>query len=360
MDMKRDFSIRDYREGDEEGIFDLWQAVLPSEQRKRADWMRWWHWMYKENPAGDGLIWLAEANGHIVAQHALIPVRYKVGNKVILGSWGMDAMTHMDYRRQGIFETISTKLLDHANRIGIDIETGFPNQFSFPGLTNKLGWCKVASTSIALIPFNWENTIRMKVSNRVISKITGFGASILYKVYYKNHRVSRSDGLTKTNISRFDDRFDTLWSRVSSQFPIMLVRDKDYLNWRYKIPGTQYVIITAEKADEVQGYLILKNDILGESKVSLIFDMIAETEEVMHHLVSEAVRVSKQGGYDFILSSFVADNTYHRVLKKDGFLFLPILKGANFCVYSNSKQVNGVTINDPKNWLVQAADSDAI
>lgn len=358
--MKRNFSIRAYRDGDEEGIYELWKAVYPSEQRTRNEWMKWWHWMYKENPAGDGLIWLAEANGQIVAHHALIPVRYKVGEKIVLGSWGMDAMTHKDFRRQGIFETISNELLANAARIGIDIETGFPNKFSFPGLTNKLGWRKVTSTSVALIPFSWENTLRMKVNNKLISKITASGASIIYKAYYRNHRASWSHNLITTNITHFDDRFDKLWLKVASQFPIMVVRDKKYLNWRYKIPGTQYVTLTAEKDSEIQGYLILKNDIFKDTKVSTIFDMISESEEVMSFLVSEAVRVSKQKGIDFLIYSFVADRTYNRVLRKNGFMFLPIIKGVKFCLFSNSTQINGTIISDPQNWLVQTADSDAI
>jgi len=183
---------------------------------------------------------------------------------------------------------------------------------------------------------------------------------IYENIYYRTPKAPLSSSSIVTQITSFDDRFNRLWSRVNGQHKMMVVRDKDYLNWRFGIPGTQYITITVEKADEVQGYLVLKNSSLRESKVSIIFDMIAESEEVMHRLVSEAVTISKQAGADFLTYSLVADNSYHRVLRKNGFIFLPFVKGGNFCAYSRSTQINGLVIKDPKNWLVQTADSDVL
>ena len=84
--MKRKWSIRAYKEGDEGGIFELDKAVHPSAASDMEQWLKWWRWMYKDNPAGTGKIWLAEDDGKIVGQYAIVPVKVKIGNKVILSS----------------------------------------------------------------------------------------------------------------------------------------------------------------------------------------------------------------------------------------------------------------------------------
>lgn len=63
--MERKWSMRTYTEGDEEGILELWKAVYPERAYDREKWLRWWRWMYKNNIADLGQIWLADDNGII-------------------------------------------------------------------------------------------------------------------------------------------------------------------------------------------------------------------------------------------------------------------------------------------------------
>jgi hypothetical protein len=361
MDTKRDFSIRAYRDGDEEGMYALWKIVYPLERRTCNEWKKWWHWMYKENPAGDGLFWLAETNGKIIAQHGQIPIRYKIGDEIVLGSWGMDAMTHPDFRRLGIFETIGDILLKEADRIGIEIGTGFPSQYSHPGFVKKLGWFDVSSVPIEVLPLNWTNTFNTKIKNRAISALLSFVSQTIHKcVYYRALKSSSSSSIVITRIPAFDERVNLLWSKVSKKNKIMIVKDKDYLNWRYQIPGRQYIIMIAEKDHEVQGYIVLKLGEFNELRVCIVCDMIAESEEVMLQLITEAVVFSKKENVDLVRYGFIANRVYHNVLRQKGFISLPFIKAGYWCIYSRSTRIKESFIKDSQNWLVQGADSDVL
>ena len=312
--MKREWSIRAYREGDEEGIYQLDQAVHPSEQYDRDGWMRWWRWMYKENPAGKGLIWLAEDKDKIVGQYAVIPVAMKSAAQVILGAQSIATMTHPDYRRQGMFEELARITYHEAAKAGIRIIYGFPNQFSRPGFINKLDWFDISTMKIMLRPLNWKkyfrSKIKSKIKNRFLSGFLAVGATLLFdKILFRTREAPAIDRLAITQVTSFDERFDRLWAKVSGQYPIMVVRNKDYLNWRFSAPGKHYLIFAAEKANEVLGYLVLYNRIPGNIKYSFMFDMIAESEEVMRCLVSEAVKVCQREGVDFISYRLIADST---------------------------------------------------
>ena len=80
----------------------------------------------------------------------------------------------------------------------------------------------------------------------------------------------------------------------------------------------------------------------------------------MHCLVSEAVKVCQRVGVDFVEYSLIADRAYHRVLRSNGFITLPFVKGDRLCAYSSATQISKTLLQNPKNWLVQIGDSDEI
>ena len=75
--MTKEWSIRPYEEGDEKGIYKLWKIVYSESESDWDRWMKWWHWLYMENPAGTGLIQIAEVDGEVVGHAAHIPVMMK-------------------------------------------------------------------------------------------------------------------------------------------------------------------------------------------------------------------------------------------------------------------------------------------
>lgn len=358
--MKPEWSIRAYKEGDEEGIYKLHQAVYPSEQHDRDAWMRWWRWKYRNSPAGAGQIWVADHRGRIVGHYAAIFMQIKVGNEILKASQALDLMTHPDYRRQGIITTLRRKMLDELDKQEVRIAIGFPRTAILPA-SIKRGWFGISTMKTILKPLNWKNCVRSKIKNRLLSGFLAVGTTLVFdKILFRTSEAPVIDRLAVTQVTSFDERFDRLWAKVSGQYPIMVVRNKDYLNWRFSAPGSHYWIFAAEKANEVLGYLVLCNRILRNVKESFIFDMIAESEEVMHCLVSEAEKVCQRAGVDFIVCNFIADRTYHRVLRSNGFISLPFKKGGYLIAYSNAIQISKAFLQDPKNWLVQIGDSDEL
>ena len=108
------WTLREYKDGDEEGLFELHKAVFPSLKQSKERWMRWWHWMYRQNPTGTGRIWLAEHENRIVGQSAIIPVVMKFGSEIVTCFQALHTMTHPEYRRQGIYETLAKRTYAEA------------------------------------------------------------------------------------------------------------------------------------------------------------------------------------------------------------------------------------------------------
>jgi len=357
--MKREWSIRPYIDGDEERIFELYQAVYPEQEYDMERWMMNWRWMHKDNPAGVSKIWLAEHGSKIVGHSAIIPVVMKIGTEVITGFQSVDTMTHPDYRRQGIYETLAKKVYTEVEKEGVYVGYRFPNKFSRPIAIKDLGWFDVAPMRIMLKPLNWENALKPKISNKFLLKLGAMGGSILQELVYRTERAPIIKDLAITQVSSFDERMDEFWSIVSSQYQIIVVRDKDYLNWRYvAIPDTNYVIHIAEIAGEIYGYIVLRNMRDRETKAGIIFDVLAKSEKIAQCLISKAVEYCKQEKTDTLSCSFVGNKAYITALRRNGFIFRPLVKGRRLCAYSSSSSIRKEFLMESQNWFVQTGDSD--
>ncbi len=359
--MERKWSIRAYRDGDEAGIFELRKAVNPEREYDQDKWLRWWHWTFKENPAGSAKIWLAEHEDRIVGQYSLIFMYLKVGNTIIKASQNIDDMTHPAYRYQGMFSTLERKALDEVAKEGVHITIGFPNAAAYPGHM-KSGWFDIATTRMLLKPLNWGNALKLKISNKFLLKPGAIGGNILQKVVYRAKQAPIVEGLTITQVFSFDERINELWAKVSSQHQIMVVRNKDYLNWRYiAVPDVNYLVYVAEKAGEIYGYLVLRPMQWGQVKVGVIFDMLAQSEPIAQCLISKATAHCKQEKADLVSCSMIASKTYVNAFRKNGFISsMPFVKGHWFCAYSSAPDISKEFLKEQKNWFVQTGDSDTL
>ncbi|TSJ43193.1 GNAT family N-acetyltransferase [Mucilaginibacter corticis] len=75
-----------------------------------------------------------------IAFYGLVPTLLWYKGGTILAAQSVDTMTHPDYRGLGLFVKLAEQTYRICGAEGIRLIFGFPNQNSFPGLANKLGW----------------------------------------------------------------------------------------------------------------------------------------------------------------------------------------------------------------------------
>ena len=145
-------------------------------------------------------------------------------------------------------------------------------------------------------------------------------------------------------VASFDERINGLWARVSDRYMAMVVRSQHYLNWRYAAPGQNYRIFVAEKASEIVGYVVAGSRIADGITVEYIFDLLAQSDEVLQTLVSKVVEDSRLNDADALLSRLIGNRTYRAILSGNGFVSLPFIKSLAFvayCTSSISKRICG-------------------
>ena len=365
--MKREWTVREYKKGDENGILELMKAVYPDKKILKENWMKWWKWMFTKSPAGAARIWLAEHNGKIVGQYPLIISDLKVGKEIAKVSQNIELMTHPDYRKQGMFITLEKKSLEETAKEGINITIGFPNAAAYPGHI-KTGWYDIGSLQIGVKPINFKKIVETGIKNNFLRPFYVFFGKVIINLIYREKKILESISLKISKVNSFDDRINDFWDKNSKDYEITTVRKKEYLNWRYvDIPDIKYTIYIAEEKGEMQGYIVLRCVEEDNIKSGNIFDIFTPLDrpDITAGLISKAIEFFNSKNVDLIFCLMVGDEIIQKVFRNKGFIFSKFLQsgfseGGQFIVYTSHPIISKSFLMNKENWYIQLGDSDSL
>lgn len=257
--MGKGWTARRYTPADREQIYALCAAVHGAE--KTASCRRNWVWEFESNPYVEGAphIWVAEDEDRIVGVHPTIAVPLQWGQTRYRALWSADLMTHPDYRGQGIFKVLTERLLEGAREEGIAACLVLPNRNSGP-LLRKRGWFDIKTFPVMIKPVRLGPLLR-QVSFRSLPKAAA-GALAMARRSLSGpgqrpvtHPVAdvRIESLTG-----FDERLDELFSAVAGEYDFSVVRDREYLTWRYSAcPGDRHTVLAATTERGLAGFIVI-------------------------------------------------------------------------------------------------------
>ena len=124
------------------------------------------------------------ADGEPLAYYGVLPcfMQYKGG--VVLAAQSADTMTNPKYRYKGLFVELSLITFELCKKLGITFVFGFPNQNSYHGAVNKLGWKMTHSMERFYVPvdglpleltasrFSWLKPLYTRYVDRVFGQYT--------------------------------------------------------------------------------------------------------------------------------------------------------------------------------------------
>lgn len=351
---------RPYREGDEEGILDLWRAVYPERTYVREEWLKWWRWMYRDNPRGMGVIMLAEAQGKIVSHAAEIPVKMKIGSEEVLTAIALDAMTHPDFRRHGVLAVLVKMRREEGERRGVRATYGFRNKYSYPypNLATRLVMFDGATIEKVLLPVDWRAALRTQTGNGLALALGPVAGRLADAVVFRPRKARCPEGLSIEQIEQFDDRAGRLWARVSQRYRAIVVRDQKYLNWRYvDVPDRHYTRLVAGRADDIAGFVVFSCAVVEGTRTGCIVDVVAESGEVAECLIAAAAGRCREMKAALIWSARIAGTPLAGAFRRQGFITAPRSRSIVVKGWTNSPEL-AAELREAGHWFLQMGDSD--
>jgi GNAT superfamily N-acetyltransferase len=312
--------FREGNENDAPKIIELFRLVFGKTRNLEE-----WRWRFVDGPVRQLLIVLAlDRSENIVAHYALHPVWMTYRGRKVLGAQSLDTMVLPSFRGNGLFKETARRCYHLAQRNGIELLYGFPNEQSYPVFVKRLGWTETAKLLPLYYILNPQNVIRSRLSHQA-------GNFLLKQLltawlgYDKKGKVSSSKGSSCIKVCRtsdFDQTFDALWSECKSQFIAGVWKDSKYLRWRYlDVPHGEHQVIQAFQGDKMVGFMVIGCIRENGLHVGIITDLLVcgAGNAAINALIKTALSIFKASRMDMAKVFLLKGSSYYKLFRSEGF-----------------------------------------
>ncbi|MBN2208069.1 MAG: hypothetical protein JW759_02065 [Candidatus Coatesbacteria bacterium] len=328
-----------------------------------------WEWKYATSPAGKSLNLLMFKEGRVAGHWAYSPVRYKLGHEEQIGYICTDIAVDRKVfgRKEAALRLLrlgkSGYHLIDAN--GGVLGSGYPNTNSLFLGVKRLGWGPLLSVTNLACFLRLEPFLRTKFSNRLLVRLVGWvwRAVVSVGIWARLIDLWPSWGRRVHRAHAFDDRATLLWENVSATMGNAVVRDKEYLNWRYCSPlRSVYDVFIAERKGELIGYIVLRIKTNEKGvKEALIADLIAKDHNpfIASRLIISALRFAIRSRCDVVRAWSSKHSPYLLYLRAAGFMKRKSIINLVLRPYSPNPEIAEQVIKTSR-WHVMMGDSDSV
>jgi len=301
-----------------------------------------WLWKYKRNSNLNTITSaVAEHQGNIIGHYGIIPARVIYQGEVLLCVQAVDAAVTPEFRRQGIFVSLGSFILENAidegayfayafpglNSLNVNYELGFhPIQYK-PEMVRILKPKTFIIDLMTTFPSNlrdvWQWRYRNDRSPMIIKRLARYRLSMLWVLSWLSapvwNRNFTGDGIDVKSAKIFDRSFEQFSEICQSSITYGLVKDSSYLTWRYlEHPDREYQILIASEGGAMVGYLILH---ISPDKSSICeCEILPGKEHAVFALLEYAGEIALQAG-SRVIDIWVADqNPMCTAFQKAGFI----------------------------------------
>lgn len=336
---------RDRRE-----IEPLWERAFGVSPRRYEN--------YLTNPYGKASIWVYRPEGHSIhGAFGLHAQRLSLGGQVHsvgqIGNLAVDTA----YRSAGpalrLQRTLLGSLADSDRTLIMGItEEAIP-------LLRRAGCKSVGTVERWVKIIRSETQLKKRLRPAWLAKVAAPVVDVGLRLKSRETFVRGSAAVTVGFGHTFDARFDRLWERVGSRFPIATQRTSEYLTWRFH-GGEESTFKTfwmADKQGELLGYVVF--EVLRNANIE-VADVMFDGTAALDQLLSEFLRQMRSPNYraTAITACCFGAKLLGERLQKFGFSSRP--EKSQVFIYADSATLNDANLQlfDTERWYLAGADGD--
>lgn len=256
----------------------------------RGDISARYQWLYKENPHGEAASWLAydEQGADPVAVTSLFPRRVAVGGKQRLGSIGGDCYVVPRARRKGLATSLHRACIAQMRDAGIEFMYG-------PPLPNNLkALVKAGAVEVGTYQRFTKFLTGSSLTKRFLPKspkLLGGVVNVPMRIF-DGATSFLGRGMSLRRIFEISEEFDVLenWNKEAEE--ICPIRDRDFLHWRYIVPGlSQMYVFEVRQGEEFVGFAAMELDGKEAVVVDVFCRSAAQASGALALLAKEAKKL---------------------------------------------------------------------
>jgi hypothetical protein len=157
--------------------------------------------------------------------------------------------------------------------------------------------------------------------------------------------------------------FDRLWSRLSGEYENVVVRDGEWVNWRFmRSTLYSYRVLVARRDGEPSGYIVYRLAKTGERTNGYIADIFMGRNDMAtaSALVSHTLNDLSLRGAGMVLATAPPGSRLYQLFRRLGFLPTARRSAFNFEIAPLQPDVDPASLSNPRDWHLTAGDFDVI
>ena len=324
----------------------------------------YFNWLYYQNPAGEPYSHIIEDNGGIIAFWGVVPQRIWILNNEMKACVTVHLMSNSKVLATPY---LAKEVLQVLARNGIKLTFGFMNENSSMFL-KRLNWAMIDIPLLVRVIQPGVMLRYLSNSKRWLKPfaplLNRFSYSLDYISKFLRSKQYINSSIKIEEINHFDNEFNQLWDTVKQSIGISVIRDANYLNWRYvDKPKIIHRIVVAKLKDNLQGYVITKVEQRFGMRHGVILDIltIPEDSSTAFILLNYAIKTMISEGAEVISALSLRNEYYFKCLRQCNFIPIPskYFPQKDYFgtrpVILDTKTDNKI---DPRNWYFTWGDHD--
>jgi len=339
---------------DRSTIVGLWAANFEGGE-ELAD--RRYEWIYLRNPAGRARCWLLrhDASGAFVGAAAQFPRVFSFEGRVVRGAIGADYSVLPEHRSLLPAMKLQRVATSEGKRNGISFLYGFPAANSAPVLTRS-GYKQLGMRSVLSKPLTTRGRLK-RLAGPFMAGLLVPAADLAWHSYWKFRRPPMRRRIVTELLDGFDERFDRLWDAMPGRRALVGVRNREYLNWRFKEAPypVEYRVWTLRNADsgELLGYIVFHTR--GDRAV--VDDVLCLNEgEYLASLTASFGDMCRRNGHTSITVPYFGHPVLSEALRREGYRDMPTT--AQAIVSSDDPALYEPGLDTTQKWWLFSSDVD--
>jgi len=317
-----------------------------------------WKWQYEDLPTGTSYTYIARHDGKIIGYYHIATYDFLAGDQKLRIGQVQSVAVSPSFRGQGLFRRLAdfahNELMAH-----LDLIYTFPNSRSIHTFLKYNGYRTVKPLPMFLLPLHTAEIIRARRKLFGLEAVFGW----VIDLWGKTLRKGLSPGETVSVRPSFDDEVLGVFEAFQNAHTLRLLRNRDYLNWRYlETPKGQHFIVGLERDGKLKSVAVLKYEELFSTRGLLVVDFayednLADLNKLLGGLPS-LFGAGLPHEAAFILVSAMTPAV--KDLKKAGFISVPqklIPRQLNLLTRW-MRTSSDIDTLDPDLWLVTLGDWD--
>jgi GNAT superfamily N-acetyltransferase len=320
-------NVRNYSEGDEEQIVELFQVAFNGWPRfdLESNPLDYWRWKYGRGYGKD--IVVAEADGKIVGAFHSVPCKFKLNNGNYNATLGADIAVSPDYQGMGLYSKMRELVDQTRKKHGVDlhyainenlklIEKRRKDQKNNPDVYQRFRhkltrYIRIKDIDRYLDENPVENQLVKKIGYKVLKRLSE--STIANKVRDQHYDVIK--------VNEYEEYLEAYWNQYKDNYSFIFNKDEEYLRWRYfDNRSSRYEAIALWADQKCMGYCIMKINTSKDARQGYITELLAPNQNAADQLIRHSLDYFDECDVNLVLTLAFSKHPHVQCYKSNGFI----------------------------------------